>query len=68
MRHFALENYRDFANDLRREWEVQLDKHYSDEEWRSLNLRILQQHQYFTEYGKTILQNTKQKNIDLMNN
>jgi predicted metal-dependent HD superfamily phosphohydrolase len=59
MRHFALENYPDFASDLRQEWEVHLDKRYSDEEWRSLNLRALQHHKYFTEYGKTVLQEAK---------
>lgn len=66
MRHFAAENYQDFARNLKAEWEDQLDKRYTDTEWQDLNLHILQHHQYFTDYGKTVLQNLKQKNIELM--
>ncbi|UOE51251.1 HD domain-containing protein [Mucilaginibacter sp. SMC90] len=66
LRHFASENYLDLARDLKQEWEVRLAKHFSDGEWHSLNLAVLQQHQFFTEYGKTVLQAAKQQNIDLM--
>ncbi|SCW37574.1 hypothetical protein [Mucilaginibacter sp. NFR10] len=66
MHHLASVNYLDFAHDLKQEWEVHLDKQYSDKEWHTLNLSLLQQHQYFTEYGKTVLQAMKKKNIELM--
>lgn len=66
MRHFAAETYRDFAEKLKREWVVHLDKRYTDVEWQDLNIYTLRHHQYFTDYGKTVLQALKQKNIELM--
>ncbi|AYL94496.1 HD domain-containing protein [Mucilaginibacter celer] len=66
MRHFADENYKDFAHCLKQEWAVHLDKRYTEAEWQDINLHLLQHHQYFTDYGKTVLQPLKQKNISLM--
>ncbi|QEM08995.1 HD domain-containing protein [Mucilaginibacter rubeus] len=66
MRHFASPDYFECAQNLKREWKIHLDKNFSDEEWRSLNLRVLQHHQYFTDYGKTVLQFEKDSNIDLL--
>jgi uncharacterized protein len=66
MRHFASPDYRDHAHDLKMEWEVHLDKKYTDEEWCKTNLHLLQKHCYFTHYGKTVLQDLKAKNIELL--
>ncbi|MEO3406325.1 HD domain-containing protein [Mucilaginibacter sp. CAU 1740] len=66
MSHFADTNYQDFAGRLKQEWEARLDKRYADNEWHDMNLHILQHHQYFTDYGKTVLQPLKQKNIELL--
>ncbi|MFC0512771.1 hypothetical protein ACFFGT_01130 [Mucilaginibacter angelicae] len=66
MQHFASPDYLKCAHNLKQEWEVHLNKQCSDEEWHKVNLNLLQQHQYFTEYGKTILQAGKEKNIELM--
>jgi len=40
---------------LRREWEVMLNKRYTDQEWHLLNLSFLLSHQFFTTFGKQIL-------------
>lgn len=62
--HFSQANYPKFAAALRREWENCLNLHYTDEQWNGLNLAMLTKHEYFTTYGKTVLQPKKQKNID----
>lgn len=66
MRHFASPDYLECAKNLKMEWEVRLDKKHTDIEWLNTNLGILQHHQYFTEYGKTVLQANKEKNIEQM--
>ncbi len=35
---------------LRREWELVLDKYYSDKEWHELNYEFLKSHTFFTSY------------------
>jgi len=57
-------DYPTYAAQLRSEWELILNKRYSDEEWRQTNLNMLIQHKYFTNYGKTVLQEHKLANID----
>jgi uncharacterized protein len=64
MFHLADDAYLDFALRLKMEWEVKLDKKYSDGEWKELNLNLLIKHKYFTQYGKSVLQNHKLSNID----
>ncbi|WCT10346.1 HD domain-containing protein [Mucilaginibacter jinjuensis] len=66
--HFAKPNYIEYAERLRKEWEVHLKRKYTDEEWSQLNIAVLTNHHYFTEYGKTLMQAIKQQNIDLMRN
>ncbi|MEH0154070.1 HD domain-containing protein [Limibacter armeniacum] len=53
---------------LRQEWEKELGKSFSEDEWQELNLIFLQQHQYFTAYGKDCLQEGKQQNIYKLSN
>lgn len=62
--HFSKVDYPKFESCLRREWEICLNMHYADEQWDALNLEMLTNHEYFTGYGKTILQSRKQLNID----
>lgn len=64
MFHLADDDYPTYASRLRAEWEFTLTKKYSDEQWRQLNLNMLVQHKYFTDYGKTVLQGHKLANID----
>lgn len=68
LHHFAKPNYIEYAERLRKEWEVHLRRTYTDEEWSQLNIAVLTNHRYFTEYGKTVMQAMKQQNIDLMRN
>jgi len=61
--HLSSEGYFDRDQMLRREWELNLGKQYSDYEWNEKNLEFLSNHQYRTEYGKAVLENKKQKNL-----
>lgn len=53
---------------LRREWELVLNQHYTDIEWHRLNLQFLHNHEFFTSYGKTILQKGKNLNEEKVKN
>jgi predicted metal-dependent HD superfamily phosphohydrolase len=64
--HFSRANYPTFEASLRREWETCLNIHYTTEQWNALNLAMLTNHEYFTGYGKIVLQTGKQKNIDIL--
>lgn len=64
MSHLADDDYLAYASRLRTEWELALNKLYSDERWRQINLDMLIQHKYFTDYGKIVLQERKLINID----
>jgi len=66
--HFAKPDYLQYAKRLRDEWKFYMHRTFTDEEWAQLNIAILSNHTYFTEYGKTVMQATKQQNIDLMRN
>lgn len=63
MYHFSLKNYEEYAQLLRKEWEVHLGNFYSDEEWQQSNLVVLKEHYYHTDYGKCVLQQRKGANI-----
>jgi len=62
--HFSRPDYAKFEKSLRREWATCLNLYYTDEQWNMLNLEMLSSHVYFTSYGKIVLQERKQKNID----
>ncbi|WP_316832094.1 HD domain-containing protein [Pedobacter aquatilis] len=62
--HFSLKEYLNYASLLKKEWEQKLNMFFSNQEWDSLNLKLLLEHEYFTEYGKTILQKRKMINIE----
>lgn len=63
LHHLASENIDDISERLRKEWELTLNKTYSDDQWIQLNINFFKQHQYFTSYGRTILQERKERNI-----
>ncbi|WP_142784038.1 HD domain-containing protein [Changchengzhania lutea] len=64
--HLASSNYI-FKNELlREEWKTYMDLIFTDEEWYQLNLEFLVNHKYYTDYGKNVLREKKQKNIMLM--
>lgn len=62
--HFALRDYQDYADRLKAEWEVNLHLFYNDLEWDILNFKMLSAHEYFTTYGKDVLQEKKKSNLE----
>lgn len=66
--HFSIPDYQRFAYRLKIEWENNLNLFYSDLEWDKLNFMMLSGHEYFTAYGKTILQKKKALNIEQLKN
>ncbi|MBC6112477.1 HD domain-containing protein [Pedobacter fastidiosus] len=61
--HFSLKEYQHYAARLKAEWEENLGLVYTDLAWDKLNLEMLSRHEYFTGYGKNILQQMKVFNI-----
>lgn len=62
--HFADKNFAALSGLLREEWKLTEDKCFSDLEWALANRRMLmQEHRFFTDYGKTTLQPLKEENI-----
>lgn len=53
---------------LRKEWEIENGCIYSDIEWHKLNFEFLQNHQYFTKYGRDVLVTGQSSNIHKMQN
>ncbi|MFJ7761467.1 HD domain-containing protein, partial [Pedobacter suwonensis] len=62
--HFALRDYQDYADRLRAEWETNLNLFYTNLEWDTLNFNMLSAHEYFTSYGKEVLQEKKKFNLE----
>lgn len=65
--HFTKPSYPQYAKAIRKEFEVFLDKRYSEEEWLKINTSLLKAHNYCTAYGKFVLSRFKEVNIELMN-
>lgn len=61
--HLASEDYFCFLSRLRQEWKKMLGKELKDQEWYLENIRFLSDHQYFTDYGKAVLQPKKERNL-----
>jgi len=55
----ALQN----AQLLREEREIFRNEYFSDKKWNKMNLYFLEDHQYYTTYGKEVLAHAKQHNI-----
>ncbi|MBO9634304.1 MAG: HD domain-containing protein [Chitinophagaceae bacterium] len=51
---------------LRQELNLLFDNKLSKKEWRQKNIFFLQQHRYFTEYGKTVLEPVKQHHLQAL--
>src|SRR5690606_38840103 len=62
--HFADANYLGICELLRAEWEITLNKTFSDLEWNTLNRdMLLNKHRYYTDYAKENWQRQKEENI-----
>jgi predicted metal-dependent HD superfamily phosphohydrolase len=62
--HLSQPGYPQNERLLRQEWLQCLDRKYTDTEWNNMNYTFLKTHQYFTDYGKKILQKGKEKNMN----
>lgn len=62
--HFTKPDYPDYEQRLRDEFEIYLGKTYTDMEWAETNYALLKSHSYYTAYGKNILQQFKEVNIE----
>jgi len=63
MYHFTKPNYPQYAASLRKEHAIYFNKIYSDAEWAFKNYEFLSHHNYFTDYGKNVLEPFKQLNM-----
>lgn len=62
--HLGDNNIVECGSQLRSEFETFKNlKFESDEEWIKYNIKFFKEHQYFTDYGKTVLAERKKKNI-----
>ena len=61
--HLSVDNCDEISNKLRAEWQNLGDKTLTDKQWIESNLEFMENHQYHTPYGQTILQHRKKKNI-----
>lgn len=61
--HLASEKTLQISLGLRDEWEKLHHKTLTEREWLETNYQFMIKHQYFTNYGKKILQEKKEKNI-----
>lgn len=62
--HFADKNFMTLSELLREEWKLTESKNFSELEWALGNRKMLMQdHRFFTDYGKSELQPLKEENI-----
>lgn len=62
--HLASKNFLEMVSLLRKEWELSLDKKYTDAEWIELNLSFLsQKHSYYTDFALRNWSKGKDKNL-----
>jgi predicted metal-dependent HD superfamily phosphohydrolase len=61
--HFSCKDYNSHEQNLRKEWAVYLNKQYTDQQWVEENCYLLSIHNYFTRYGKEVLQAKKEQNM-----
>src|SRR5579859_6352419 len=62
--HLGAEDFQVCGTDLREELGRHHNKSFeSDEDWFKFNLNFLENHRYFTDYGKSVLYEGKRRNI-----
>jgi len=62
--HFGSKDYSDICQLLRSEWEITLDKKFTDSEWTNENILFYtKSHQFYTDYAIENWQNRKDKNL-----
>lgn len=64
--HLGIENYM-FKNErLRAEWKTFFNREFSQEQWYSINIKFLENQKFHTSYGKTVLENRKHLNYQML--
>jgi len=66
LNHLGTEDFAGQHKLLRRELEAMTGEDISKKDWRNKNIRFLQEHQYFTDYARNILEPKKQENLSLL--
>jgi predicted metal-dependent HD superfamily phosphohydrolase len=62
--HLGSKDFQARGNDLRDELSRNHDIHFNtDKDWLKFNLKFLKRHQYFTDFGKNILEKKKKRNM-----
>jgi len=61
--HLSSDKFTDQGRKLKEEWATTGQGKLSEEEWIEINAQFLKEHSYFTNYGKTVLEKRKQKNL-----
>lgn len=61
--HLSQEDHMQHSDKLRAELEAQKGEPISEEEWIRTTLSFLQNHEYHTPYGRTVLEREKKRNI-----
>lgn len=61
--HLSTEDFKAMNQLLKQERENLLGQKISKKEWRKDNIKFLQEHKYFTEYGQQYLEPRKQENL-----
>jgi predicted metal-dependent HD superfamily phosphohydrolase len=61
--HLSNGNLEEAAQRLQRELSVTQNMHLSQDQWNEHHLAFLKQHEYFTPYGREVLQERKRKNV-----
>lgn len=62
LHHFTKSAYPDYANALRSEFDTFLGLSYTDLDWHRHNLKTLEEHRYFSGYGRDVLSRFKKVN------
>ncbi|MXS71552.1 HD domain-containing protein [Flavobacteriaceae bacterium W22] len=63
MYHLCKPNYPFYEELLRIELEINQGLYLKDKEWQSKNYEFLRNHEYYTEYGRTVLSQFKEINV-----
>lgn len=64
--NIAQENAIENSEGIRKEWKVFYNRHFTDLEWDQFNYDFFREHEYYSSYGKEILEPQKDKNIKIL--
>jgi predicted metal-dependent HD superfamily phosphohydrolase/putative methionine-R-sulfoxide reductase with GAF domain len=64
--HLSNENYPEYLEKLRTEWEYSIHKKYTNAEWLELNIAFLKKHQYHTQFAQQEWGSLKEINMNLL--